>query len=199
MKFEWRKPDRTEVVINHPDKVTEVMNDLKARHDDATKAGLKMKAAALEVQYDQQYEQWLLCMALYYQDERKELGDLIKRSKQTLAWWNHSAAQDEGVAEVSELQRSLLKGLPADLWPHSWAEAAAIINRNPEFRVPVPDLGIAIQYLTEVIASASSCLEMAGDLATKFYQGENPGQHDLNNYRAKRMQLNKELANVAGS
>lgn len=198
MKFAWRKPDGTEVAINHPDEITGVMNDLKARHDNAAKAGLKMESAALEVKYDDQYKQWLLCMALYYQDERKELSLLLKRSRQASAWWDHWSTQQGNEGEVSELQRALLKELPSDLWPRTWAEAATIINRNPDFRVPSTDLGMAMQRLTEVVSIASSCLEMAGDLATRFFQGENPGQNDLNTYRAKRTELTKGLADVAG-
>jgi|GEM_PF-5284712 len=198
MKFEWRKPDGTEVVINHPDEITGVMNELKARHDSATKAGLKMEAGALEVQYDEQYKQWLLCMALYYQDDRKGLGLLINRTRQTFEWWDEWSSEDESNTEVSELQRSLLEGLPADLWPRSWAKAATIINRNPDFRVPSTDLGIAMRRLAEVVSIASSCLEMAGDLATKFFQGENPKQDDLDAYHAKRAQLKKGLADAAG-
>ena len=198
MNFEWRKPDGTEVAINHPDEITGVMNELKSRHENATKAGLKMEAAALEVQYDEQYKQWLLCMALYYQDDRKGLGILINRTRRAFEWWDEWSSEDKGKTEVSEFQRSLLEGLPTDLWPRSWAEAATIINRNPDFQVPSTDLGMAMQCPAEVVSIASSCLEMAGDLATKFFLGENPGQNELNAYQAKRAQLEKGLAHAAG-
>jgi len=198
MKFEWRKPDGTEVAVDSPDELLSVLNGLKARHDDAKSAGLKMEAAALEVQYEEQYKQWLWCMAFYYQNEQKELSLLIKRTKQTSAWWDHWSAQHGNEGEVSQLQQSLLKGLPGDLWPRSWTEAATIINRNPDFQLPSTDLDMAKQSLTEAIAIASSCFEMAGNLATRFSQKEKPNQEELTSYHAKRAQLEKGLANAAG-
>ena len=197
MKFEWRKPDGSEVVIDRPDEILSVLNGLKARYDDAKSAGSKMEVAALAVQYDDQYEQWLWCMAFYYQNEQKELSLLIKGAKQAFAWWDHWSTQHGNEGEVSQLQRSLLEGLSGDLWPCSWAEAATIINRNPDFRLPSTDLNLAKQSLAEVIAIASSCLETAGNLATRFSQKEKPGQDEIEAYHAKRAQLKKGLDRAA--
>ena len=197
MKFEWQKLDGTEVAINSPDEILGVLNSLKARHDDAKNAGSKMEAAALEVQYDDQYKQWLWCMAFYYQNERKELNILIKKCRQASAWWDHWSAHNGYEGEVSELQRSLLEGLPRDLWPRSWAEAATILNRNPDFRLPSTDLDMAKQSLAEAIAIASSCLEMAGDLATRFSKQEKPASAELDIYHAKIVQL-KEAMRCSG-
>ena len=196
MNFEWRKPDGTEVAIDSPDEILSVLNSLKARHDSAKIAGSKMEVAALEVQYDDQYKQWLWCMAFYYQNERKELSFLIKKFRQASAWWDHWSAQHRNEGEVSQLQRSLLEGLPEDLWPRSWAGAATIINRNPDFRLPSTDLDTAKQSLAEAIAIASSCLEMAGDLAMRFSQQEKPGQEEIEAYHAKRAQLVKGSADA---
>ena len=198
MNFEWRKPDGTEVAINHPDEITAVMNDLKVQHDNAMRAGLEWDAAALAVQYDKQYEQWLFCMAFHYQDHRKELGLLINRSRQAFEWWDEWSAQDKSKTEVSGLQRSLLKGLSADLWPRSWAEAATIINRKSHLRLPSTNLDIAMKRLAETISIASSCFKMAGELATTFSRGEKPSQDELDTYHAKRAELEKGLANAAG-
>ncbi len=197
MKFEWRMPDKTEVTINHPDEIATVMSDLKARLENAKSAGLEMKAAALAVQYDDQYKQWLLCMAFHYQDDRKELSLLIARTKQAFAWWDEWSAQDNSKTEVSEIQRSLLQDLPSDLWPRSWAEAAKIINRNPKFRAPSADIEVAMQRLAKVLSIASPCLKMAGDLATRFSKEERPASSELDTYHAKIVQL-KEAMNDAG-
>ncbi len=197
MKFEWRKPDGTEVAINSPDEISHVLNSLKARHETAKSAGSKMEAAAVEVQYEEQYKQWLMCMAFYYQHERKELALLLKRSRQTSAWWDQWSAQHGNDGEVSELQQAMLKGLPEDLWPRSWVEAAKIINRNPDLRPPSSDLDTAKQYLADVIANASSCLELAEYLATNFYHGDRPEQNEVNAYQTERAKLAEALANAA--
>ena len=197
MKFEWRKPDGTEVAISSPDEISHVLNSLEARHETAKSAGSKMEAAALEVQYEEQYKQWLMCMAFYYQHERKEVGLLLKRSRQTFAWWDQWSAQYGNDGEVSELQQALLKGLPKDLWPRSWVEAAKIINRNPDLRPPSTDLDTAKQCLADVIANASSCLELAEYLATNFYHGDRPEQNEVNAYQAERAKLAEALANAA--
>jgi len=189
MNFEWRKPDGTAVAIRHPGQITEVMNDLKVRHDAAKDAGSRMTAAAIKLQYDDQLEQWCACMAHLFLDEQKELIAVIDRTKQTLAWWDEWSSHDADDDALSELQNVLLADVPADLMPASWASATKIINSVPEFRPPVDNLDGYRARLAEQLSIASSCLRLAESLKTKFWNGERPRQDELDTYHAKSAQL----------
>lgn len=198
MNFEWRKPDGTEVAIRHPDEITVVMNDLKVRHDAAKNAGSRMTAAAIKLQYDDQFKQWCECMAHLFLDEQKELNAILNRMKQTLAWWDELSSHEAGDDALSELQNVLLADVPADLMPASWATATKIINSVPEFRPPSDSLDGDRARLAEQLSVASSCLQLAESLKIKFWNGEKPRQDEIETFHAKRAQLEKGLANAAG-
>jgi hypothetical protein len=182
MKYEWEKPDGTKVLIDHPDEIASFVNDLVSRHKKAIEAGSRMEAVALKHHIDHHRHQWRWCMARFFSRAQIGLEERIYQMKLTLAWWKELATPEEKGDGLSEAQRQIFKGVSADLIPNSWAEAAAIIDANPDFQLPSNDIEKEIEYLVGKLSTTRSCLQMAEHLGKKFVGGEIPTQSELEAY-----------------
>lgn len=189
MKFQWRKPDGTEVAIDSADEILSLLNSLKARHDSATETGSHMEAAALKFHYEDQLSQWRWFMARYYQHEQIKLIAYVKKIQHTLAWWDEWSAHDGGDGAPSELQLRLLADASPDLVQVSWAGAARILNSCQHLRPPSGNFEREKAFLAERLSIASSCQQLADNLKMQFSNGETPERAELDSYHAKFVQL----------
>lgn len=189
MKFEWRKPDGIEVVIDDPAEILSVLNSLKARHDSATETGSDMEAATLKFHYQDQLGQWRLFMARIYQHEQIKMVARVKELQHTLVWWDEWSDHDGGDRALSEVQKWFLADVSPDLLHLSWASAAKILNNRHHLRPPSDDFERERKRLVEKLSIASSCVQLADNLKTKFFNGETPERKELDTYHAKIVQL----------
>ena len=193
MNFEWRKPDGTEVVIDNPEEILSVLNSLKARHDSATETGSNMEAAALKFHYEDQLGQWRMFMARFYQHEQIKLIAGVKELQHTLVWWDEWSAHDGRDHAPSEVQKWFLADVSPDLLHVSWASAAKILNNRHHLRPPTDDFERERERLAEKLSMASSCVQLADNLKTKFFNGETPEREELDAYHAKFVQLGRAI------
>lgn len=196
MKFLWRDIYGATSEIDNPKIISDLLNELHARHAAVLAAGRDKEAAILQSYWEDQHLQWRWCAAQFYRDQETRIAELNQLATERAEWWTEWFNVTCAHEVPSQCQLRLLGDIPADIMPKTWNQAANALYYVPAYRPPDQDVASEVIGLNAALIDITEIVRISARQLKESFERWIPSQEELSNHHLKVKQLEKAITDV---